>query len=68
MVSFIGGLGGRDISSEEFFEMARVTKLAAEEGKAPPPRLLYTAGELKEVRKLQTIAHVERGRLGEEDE
>jgi pyruvate ferredoxin oxidoreductase alpha subunit len=67
MVSFIGGLGGRDISSEEFFEMARVTKQAAEEGKAPPPRLLYTAGELKEVRKLQTIAHVERGRLEEED-
>jgi pyruvate ferredoxin oxidoreductase alpha subunit len=68
MVSFIGGLGGRDISPEEFFEMARVTRRAAEEGKAPPPRLLYTATELKEVRKLQTIAHVERGRLGSEDE
>ncbi len=68
MVSFIGGLGGRDISPEEFFEMARVTSKAAEEGKAPPPRLLYTEDELKEVRKLQAIAHIERGELREEDE
>lgn len=68
MVSFIGGLGGRDISIEEFFEMARVTIKAAEDGKAPPPRLLYTAVELKEERKLQAIAHVERGRLGKADE
>lgn len=68
LVSFIGGLGGRDISTEEFFEMARVTRQAAEEGVPPAPRLLYTASELREARKLQAIAHVERGRLGEKDE
>lgn len=66
LVSFIGGLGGRDISAEEFYEMAAVTRSAAEQGTAPPPRLLYTLDELREVRKLQAIAHVERQGLGEE--
>lgn len=60
LTSFIGGLGGRDISREEFFEMAKITKKAAHGGIVPPPRLLYTEDELKEVRKLQTIANVER--------
>ena len=60
LVSFVGGLGGRDISPEEFFEMASVTKRAADTGKVPPPRLLYTETELREVRKMQAIAHVER--------
>ncbi len=66
LVSFIGGLGGRDISPEEFYEMAAVTWQAADTGIAPPPRLLYTEAELREVRKLQAIAHVERARLGPE--
>jgi len=65
LVSFIGGLGGRDISPEEFYEMAAVTRQAAAAGVAPPPRLLYTEDELREVRKLQAIAQVERQRLGE---
>ncbi len=60
LTSFIGGLGGRDISAEEFYEIAAVTRRAAEEGQVPPPRLLYTEGELREVRKLQAVAHVER--------
>ncbi len=64
LTSFIGGLGGRDISPEEFYEMAAVTRRAAADGAAPPPRLLYTEDELREVRKLQAIAHVERQRLG----
>lgn len=65
LVSFIGGLGGRDISPEEFYEMAAVTRQAAETGQTPPPRLLYTEEELREVRKLQAIAHVERQNLGQ---
>ncbi|MCK5237443.1 MAG: pyruvate synthase, partial [Deltaproteobacteria bacterium] len=72
MASFIGGLGGRDISSEEFFEIAKVIRRAAEEGKAPPPRLLYTEEELREMRKLQVIANAERNqagkRVGKKDE
>lgn len=65
LASFIGGLGGRDISTEEFFEMAKVVRQAAETGQTPPPRLLYTRAELREVRKLQAIARVERDELGE---
>ncbi len=63
LVSFVGGLGGRDITPEEFYEMAHVTRQAVEKGKAPAPRLLYTEGELRELRKLQAIAHVERQKL-----
>ena len=65
LASFIGALGGRDISSEEFFEMAKVVRRAAETGEIPPPRLLYTREELREVRKLQAIAQIERSELGE---
>jgi pyruvate ferredoxin oxidoreductase alpha subunit len=64
LTSFIGGLGGRDLAPEEFYEMAAVTRQAAETGQAPPPRLLYTEEELREVRKLQAIAQAERQRLG----
>ena len=60
LVSFVGGLGGRDISPAEFFEMADVTRKAAESGHTPAPRLLYTEQELDELRRLQDIALAER--------
>ncbi len=60
LVSFVAGLGGRDIADEEFFEMAAVTQQAIERRETPPPRLLYTDAELREVHKLQAVAHVER--------
>jgi pyruvate ferredoxin oxidoreductase alpha subunit len=66
LVSFIGGLGGRDIGIEEFYEMAAVTRKAVENSEVPPPRLLYTKGELREVKKLQAVAHAERQELGKE--
>ncbi len=65
LASFIGGLGGRDISAEEFFQMAEVASIAAESGITPPPRLLYKEDELRQMRKLQAVAHVEREELGE---
>ncbi|HEX3036252.1 MAG TPA: pyruvate synthase [Thermodesulfobacteriota bacterium] len=65
LVSFIGGLGGRDIPIEEFFEIARVTRQAVDSGKTPPPKLLYNRDELRQIRKLQAIAHVERREPGE---
>jgi pyruvate ferredoxin oxidoreductase alpha subunit len=64
LVSFIGGLGGRDIRLEEFFEMAEITRNAADAGEAPNPRLLFNRDELREVRKLQAIAGAERAELG----
>ena len=60
ITSFIGGLGGRDISAQEFYQMLAVTRDAIACGETPEPRLLYTAQELREVRKLQAIAIVER--------
>jgi len=63
LLSFIGGLGGRDISLEEFFEMADVTRSAVAMKQTPPPRLLYTEQELREMRKLQAVASVERDEL-----
>jgi pyruvate ferredoxin oxidoreductase alpha subunit len=64
LLSFIGGLGGRDISAEEFFEMVAVARRAVADGTSPPPRLLYTEDELRELRKLQAVAEVERRDLG----
>lgn len=63
LASFVGGLGGRDIRDEEFFQMASVIRKAVADGTTPPPRLLYTREELREVRKLQVIAHAERAEL-----
>lgn len=60
LTSFIGGLGGRDIAIEEFYEIAAVTKRAVREKIVPPPRLLYTSNELREINQLQSMAHVER--------
>ena len=63
LLSFIGGLGGRNISLEEFFEIADVTRNAVAQKHTPPPRLLYTEQELREMRKLQAVASVEREEL-----
>jgi len=63
LLSFVGGLGGRDITPEEFYEIAAVTHQAVEDGVVPPPRLLYTRDEVREVTKLQAIAHAERNEL-----
>ncbi|HEY5604424.1 MAG TPA: pyruvate synthase [Gammaproteobacteria bacterium] len=63
LASFVGGLGGRDISAEEFYQIAAALKEAAQQNITPPPRLLYTEAELRGIRKLQAIAHVEREEL-----
>jgi pyruvate ferredoxin oxidoreductase alpha subunit len=68
VASFVGGLGGRDISSAEFSAMFETTRDAAARGQTPPPRLLYTGDELREVRNLQGIAHHERTEQAEQTE
>ncbi|MBP2675477.1 MAG: hypothetical protein H6Q84_2317 [Deltaproteobacteria bacterium] len=62
LLSFIGGLGGRDIAPEEFYEMAALARKAADEGRSPGPRLLYTGAEQREMRKLQEIALARKAR------
>ena len=63
LASFIGGLGGRDISQQEFFEMINEIKQACDKGQSLSPRLLYTQNELTEIRKLQAIAHAEHAEI-----
>jgi pyruvate ferredoxin oxidoreductase alpha subunit len=68
LASFIGGLGGRDITPQEFYEIAKVLRDAAASGETPPPRLLYTATEFRQVQTLQAVAHAERQELGKEND
>lgn len=56
LLSYVGGLGGRDITMEEFFTIAEETRQAAQTRTAPLPRLLFTQKELEQVRKAQTVA------------
>ncbi|MDH5354579.1 MAG: pyruvate synthase [Gammaproteobacteria bacterium] len=63
LASYIGGLGGRDISQQEFFEMMSELRHACETGESPPPRLLYSQHELTEMRKLQAIAAAEHAEI-----
>lgn len=56
LLSFIGGLGGKNISESEFdFIFDNMIK-AAETGKAPTPQLLYTEAEWKEMKRLKKMA------------
>ncbi len=67
IAGFIGGLGGRDISAEEFYQMANDLKTACRKGSQPPIRLLYTTHELAMMRKMQTVAGVLRPQGGEDE-
>ena len=66
LASYIGGLGGRDISQQEFFAIADELRQAHESGVTPPPRMLYTDTELTEMRKLQAIAQAEHAEIHQE--
>lgn len=63
LASYIGGLGGRDISQQEFFAIADELLVAHESGETPYPRMLYTETELTEIRKLQAIAQAEHAEI-----
>ncbi|MCK5395160.1 MAG: pyruvate synthase, partial [Gammaproteobacteria bacterium] len=65
LASYIGGLGGRDISQQEFFEMINELKQACDKGETLAPRLLYTQNELTEMRKLQAIAQAEHAEINQ---
>lgn len=64
LASFIGGLGGRDLSTEDFYEIAAELREAIRTGASPAPRLLYTWSELKDMRALQMVANAAVGTIG----
>ncbi len=63
LLSYVGGLGGRKITTADFVRMHEEMEHAAASGVTPPARLLYTETELREVRKLQAVAIAERDEL-----
>jgi len=59
MGNFIGGLGGRDITIDEFASIAEEMKRYVKNGEQPATKLLYTADELEQIKQLQRIARAE---------
>ncbi len=56
LLSFIGGLGGKKISPQEFEFIFDGMIKAADTGKIPAPHLLYTEAEWKEMDRVKKIA------------
>lgn len=57
LCSFIGGLGGKNLSEGEFTAMFEHTAQAGLQGKGIGPVLLYTESEQREMDRLQFLAH-----------
>lgn len=57
LCSFIGGLGGKNISEGEFRAIFEQTGEAGIQGKGTGPVLLYTLAEHREMAQLQFLAH-----------
>lgn len=56
ILSFIGGLGGKDISMTEFQKILDDTIMASNGGDIPKTQLLYTEGEWEQMKQLLEIA------------
>jgi pyruvate ferredoxin oxidoreductase alpha subunit len=56
ILSFIGALGGKDITNAEFDQIARDMQEAAANGTVGPPRLLYTNAEETQMKGLLHLA------------
>jgi len=60
LLSFIGGLGGKNISIEEFEFIFDSLVKAVDKGEISPPQLLYTEAELIEINRLKNIVGKEK--------
>jgi pyruvate ferredoxin oxidoreductase alpha subunit len=56
VLSFVGALGGKDISSVEFDQIAKDMQSAHVTGVIPPPRLLYTTADDRQMRGFLRVA------------
>ncbi len=56
LLSFIGGLGGKDISLTEFNYIIDEMKKSVETGVVPETQLLYTENDMHQIEKFQRIA------------
>ena len=61
LLSYVGGLGGRRFTAEEFARIAVDLREAADDGGSPEPQLLYSAAEYDAVRAALRIAHGDPG-------
>ncbi len=62
LLSYVGGLGGKDISVAEFDQILEDLQQSVATGHVPPPRLLYTDLEAAQMEKfLQIAGKEERG-------
>jgi pyruvate ferredoxin oxidoreductase alpha subunit len=60
ILSFIGGLGGKDISDAEFDQILEDMQTAAATGATPAPRLLYTDADEAQMKGLLKLAGKEK--------
>jgi pyruvate ferredoxin oxidoreductase alpha subunit len=56
ILSFVGALGGKDISSVEFDQIVKDMQSAHATGVTPPPRLLYTTADDAQMRGFLRLA------------
>lgn len=56
LLSYTGGLGGQDITIDDFFMMAEETINAVKKDIHPEPRLLFNKKEMEQIKKMQEIA------------
>lgn len=56
LLSYIGGLGGKNISPDEFEFIFEGMEKAAATGNVPPLQLLYTEAEMKEMERVKKLA------------
>jgi pyruvate ferredoxin oxidoreductase alpha subunit len=56
ILSFIGGLGGKDITAIEFDQILADMRSASDSGVAPAPRLLYTKTDQAQIDSYLKIA------------
>ena len=56
LLSFIGGLGGKDISHAEFNYIIEMMKESIDTGVVPETQLLYTENDMRQIDKFQKIA------------